>query len=340
MRHRVTSFDVAAAAGVSQSTVSRALGGSTAITEATRARVVAVAERLGYVVDARAATLRRGTTGTVAVVVICRPDEAASDINPFYFSLLGAVSAAAAEAGLETLVSFQADEASLFGRYVERGQADGVIVIGTTTNDAAWDYFRELGDSQGQGKYAFWGSPFDELEWVRSDNVAGGRLATRTLIEAGYRDIVHIGTDASAQRQFGERLVGYGEAMAAAGLDARVATIDETGDRQMQGRRAVAALLERGAPFDALFVACDSIALGVLAELQQRGVRVPEDCGVIGFDGVLAGAHSNPPLTTIQPDFAIAGALLVERMKANVEGDGPERRVPVNLVMRGSVKQS
>ncbi|MBT8388598.1 MAG: LacI family transcriptional regulator, partial [Altererythrobacter sp.] len=144
---RVTSFDVAEKAGVSQSTVSRALSGSVVITEATRTRVLEAASELGYFVDERAARLRRGHTGTLATVVISKPGGGARDVNPFSYALLGGICAAAADRGLEVLVSLQADEDKLFGHYVERGQAEGLIVIGTTANRAAWDYFRKVGET-------------------------------------------------------------------------------------------------------------------------------------------------------------------------------------------------
>ena len=334
-RHRVTSFDVAERAAVSQSTVSRALAGSSAITEVTRSKVMQAAEELGYVVDERAARLRKGKTGTLAVVVIGRPEEAASDINPFYFSLLGSVCAAAAAQNYETLVSFQSEEDSFFGKYEERGQADGLIVIGTTVNEAAWSYFRELaGDDR---PIAFWGSPFDELEWVRSDNYEGGVLATRELIAAGCTDIVHIGAVDSPQRQFRERYEGYTEAMAKAGLEPSLQSVDEALDREEQGRQAIDALADSGRSFDGLFVACDSMALGALEQLHAREISVPGQCSLIGFDGIRAGQHSNPPLTSIEPDFDVAGAMLVRT--ALGEDGSAERRVPVRLLHRGSVKR-
>nr|WP_137677659.1 LacI family DNA-binding transcriptional regulator [Parerythrobacter lutipelagi] len=333
--HRVTSFDVAAEAGVSQSTVSRALAGSSAITEETRAKVVAAAEKLGYVVDARAAMLRRGQTGTIAVVMICRRETAVSDINPFYFSLLGSVSAAAAEAGYETLVSFQSDPESLSGRYQERGQADGVIVIGTTTNDAAWAYFREL-DDRG-ATLTFWSSPYEDIEWVRSDNFEGGQIATHSLLEAGYRKIVHVGTTTSPHRQFAERYEGYAAAMEKAGLEPQLEAIDESDSREEQGRKAVSSLIDAGIEFDALFVANDNIALGALEELARRGIAVPDQCGIIGFDGIRAGSYSTPPLTSIEPDFEIAGSMLVRSVLGDKRSPD-ERRVPVHLLSRGSVR--
>ena len=334
-RLRVTSFDVAERAGVSQSTVSRALAGSSAITEPTRAKVMQAAEELGYVVDERAARLRRGKTGTLAVVIVGRPDEAASDINPFYFSLMGSVCAAAAAQGYETLVSFQSEEAQLFGKYEERGQADGIIVIGTTLNEAAWAYFRDL-STDGRA-VAFWGSPFDELEWVRSDNYEGGMIAARELLAAGCRNIVHIGALDSPQKQFRERYEGFVEALAKEGVTPQLVEVDETLDREQQGHEAIRRLHNAGSAFDGVFLACDSIALGALEELHAQGVSVPGQCSLIGFDGIRAGQHSNPPLTSIEPDFEVAGAMLVRTVLG--EDAASERRVPVRLLHRGSVRR-
>ena len=135
---RVTSFDVAAEAGVSQSTVSRALAGDPVVSEATRLRVAEAARKLNYYVDNNAARLRTGKTGTLAVVAICRPDEDRKDLNPFTYALLGTICAAASARGYETLVSFQDGPANLSGRYEEQRKADGLIVIGTTRTGQHW----------------------------------------------------------------------------------------------------------------------------------------------------------------------------------------------------------
>ena len=333
--HRVTSIDVAEKAGVSQSTVSRALSGSETITEATRRRVEQAAADLGYHVNMRAAGLRKGETGSIAIVVIGREGQGPAAINPFYYSLLGSTCAAAAERGYEALVSFQAKEDELFGHYVARRQADAVVVIGTAMNSTAWDYFRQVaGESRA---IAFWGSPFDDAVWVRSDNMEGGRLAVERLVKGGAKDIVFVGDPNSSQKQFRERFEGYQAAMQAAGLDERPAFVSIGSDRVSQGRNAIIRLTESGAPFDGLFFACDAMALGALEELALRDVNVPSAVGVVGFDGLGSGEFSNPPLTTVEPDFAEAGRLLIETALAN-EGDRAERRVPVRLVERSSVK--
>lgn len=333
--HRVTSIDVAERAGVSQSTVSRALSGSETITEATRRRVEQAAKELGYHVNARAAGLRKGETGTIAIVVIGREGEGAAAINPFYYSLLGSTCAAAAERGYEALVSFQAQEDDFFGHYVARRQADGVVVIGTATNEAAWDYFRTCAEES--EAIAFWGSPFDDAVWVRSDNAEGGRIAVERLIAGGAKRIVFVGDTGSSQRQFRERYEGYVAAMENAGLEAAEPVVAEGEDRVSQGRASIAKLCDDRADFDGLFFACDAMALGALEELSARGIAVPGQVGVIGFDGLGSGEFSSPPLTTVQPDFALAGQLLVETALARGE-ERPLRRVPVKLVERASAR--
>ncbi|MBS0254451.1 MAG: substrate-binding domain-containing protein [Proteobacteria bacterium] len=337
--YRVTSFDVAAAAGVSQSTVSRALAGDPVVSEATRARVAEAARRLNYHVDENAARLRTGRTGTLAVVVLSRTGENIRDFNPFYLALLGSICAAASQRGHETLVSFQAERERLWGRYQEQRKADGLIVLGTSENRAGWDYFAELA---AEGAHMVcWGVPGG----VRSDNVAGADLATSHLIAAGCRRIACIASETSPQRQFTERWQAHAAAMKAQGLQPRLVPITPGLGREEQGRAAIAAMLAAsgGQPdFDGIFAACDEIALGAIHALAAAGIAVPGQVGVIGFDGIRAGIHSSPPLSTIEPDFAIAGQLLVDRLLALIAGQdaGEDPLVPVRLVPRGSTARN
>nr|WP_246438470.1 substrate-binding domain-containing protein [Novosphingobium piscinae] len=282
--------------------------------------------------------MRTGRTGTLAVVVISRDGEDHKDVNPFYFSLLGAICAAASSRGHETLVSFQDAADTLFGRYEEQRKADGLIVIGTTANRTAWNYFRELGE--GGAHIVYWGSPFDEqLDWIRADNEGGARLATGHLIANGYRRIACITSDHSPQRQFKERYDGYVARMTEEGLPTRAVEIDETLPREEQGRKAVAELIASGEAFDAIFVVCDQIALGVLLELHERGLAVPGQVGVVGFDGIRSGGYAIPPLTSVEPDFQSAGTMLVDKLLMQIAGQpNAERRVRVRLVPRASSK--
>lgn len=330
---RVTSFDVAEAAGVSQSTVSRALAGSPAITEETRSRVEAAAAALGYHVDARAARLRSGRTGTLAIVVIGRAGLDPTRVSAFHYALLGSTCAAAAECGYQSLVSFQSEPGEFAWNYAAQGQADGLIVMGTSVNRAAW---ADLLATAPAGPVALWGAPFDDERWVRAANREGAVLAVERLIAAGHRKIVFVGTVDGQHPQFSERYEGYRDALHRHGL-ASAPPIAVSGDDRVEGgRAAVAAMLAQADPPDAAFAANDAIALGALEALDRAGANVPADFGVIGFDGLAAGAHAHPPLTTIEPDFAEAGRALVSRICE--PGGEPTRRVPVRLIERGSVR--
>ncbi len=335
MAFRVTAFDVAQRAGVTQPTVSRALNGSPKVSDETRARVLEAAQELGYVINQNATRLRRGETMTLAVVLIGRAGESATETNPFYFSLLGSVAAAAAARGYNLLVSFQDSPTNFFGQYDDARQADGMIVIGTTQNPEAWAYFRGL--DRPEKAWVCWGAPDDDLRWVRSENEGGGRIAARYLLDAGRRHPVFIGARASQQRQFGERYAGFAEELNKADIVPPAIDVDEGLSREEQGVEAVRSLLQSGQRFDAIFAACDLTALGVLRALAESGVSVPEQVSVIGFDGIRAGNYSSPPLTTIEPDFQQAGDLLVQNVLNRIAGEPLTlRRVPVHLVKRGS----
>lgn len=334
-RTRATSFDVAELAGVSQSTVSRALAGDPVVSELTREKVKRAAEELNYSIDQNATRLRTGRTDVIAVVVICRPGELRGDMNPFYYSLLGNICSAISAAGCDALTSFQDSAENLNGYYERNRRADGLIVIGTAENTEAWAHYREVAASGAH--MACWGAPYPDQNWIRSDNVVGGEIAGRALLEKGYTDIVYIGSVTSLQRQYTERFEGYSKAMRAAGHTPVMVQIDPSLSRIGQGREAVRKMIDSGMKFDGIFAACDQIAMGAMQELQAQGISVPGQVGVVGFDGISAGQHMVPPLTTIEPDLPLAAELLVKRLKALMAGKpSDECLVPVRLLTRGS----
>ncbi|HMO74772.1 MAG TPA: LacI family DNA-binding transcriptional regulator [Sphingopyxis sp.] len=331
---RPTSFDVAERAGVSQSTVSRALRGSPGVNAETRARVSAAARELGYVVDRHASSLRLKSSETIALVTICRPGEDRSAINPFYFALLGSIAEATSARRFNLLVSFQESPDNFRADFVASGLADAMIVIGTTSNDAAWDYFAQ---AQASGlDFVCWGSPGAPFHWMRSDNDAGGRLAAEHLVASGRRRIAFLGPADSAQRQFDERREGLTAALAAHGLTPIVWPAVPAADRHAQGAQGARDLLAAHPDVDAVFAASDMLALGVLQGLKEAGRRVPQDVALIGFDGIRAGTLADPALTTIEPDLDAAGEALVAMALEDDEHVRDGTRVPVRLALRGS----
>lgn len=338
-RQRVTSYEVAEKAGVSQSTVSRALKGHPSVALATRERIAEVAKSLNYQVDVWGSRMRTGAIDTLALVVISRPEDGVSGCNPVHYTLLAATCAAASRQGLETIVSFQNTLDNVRASYELERKALGMIVIGTSENLLAWDCFRA--QAQAGAHLVCWGTPYADLPWVRADNHGGGAMATRHLIAQGAREIVFLGGDAGGPPQFAERAAGYAQAMGEAGLRPRIEPLCvapgvDGATRAERGHHAMRRLLAQGAPIDGVFAACDDIALGALAALREAGGDAPA-IRVIGFDGTRQGGLSSPALCSIEPDFARAGELLVERFMAlHEEREAPELRVPVRLVVRES----
>ncbi len=331
---RPTSFDVAERAGVSQSTVSRALRGSPGVNAETRARVSAAARELGYVVDRHASSLRLKSSETVALVTICRPGEDRSAINPFYFALLGSIAAATSARGFNLLVSFQESPDNFRADFVASGLADAMIVIGTTSNRAAWQFFAE---AQASGlDFTCWGSPGDPFHWMRSDNEVGGRLAAEHLVARGRRRIAFVGPQQSPQRQFDERREGFTAALNAHGIAPIIVAPPAAPDRHAQGLAAAARLLANHPHVDAVFAASDMLALGVLQGLKDAGRRVPDDIALIGFDGIRAGTLVDPALSTIEPDLDAAGEALVAMALEDMDHCRSGTRIPVRLSLRGT----
>ena len=331
---RPTSFDVAERAGVSQSTVSRALRGSPGVNAETRARVTAAARELGYVVDRHASSLRLKSSETIALVTICRPGEDRSAINPFYFALLGSIAAATSARGFNLLVSFQESEANFRADFVASGLADAMIVIGTTSNRAAWDYFAA---AQASGlEFVCWGSPGDPFHWMRSDNESGARMAADHLVASGRRRIAFVGPDKSPQRQFDERRGAFQRALAAHGIEPLLLAPPSAPDRHAEGVAAAARLVADHPDVDAVFAASDMLALGLLQGLSDAGRRVPQDVALIGFDGIRAGTLAHPALTTLEPDLDAAGEALVAMALEDHEHTRTGTRIPVRLAVRGT----
>ncbi len=332
---RPTSFDVAERAGVSQSTVSRALRNSPGVNAETRARVSAAARELGYVVDRHASSLRLKSSETIALVTICRLGEDRSAINPSISRCSAASPPPPSARGFNLLVSFQESEANFRADFVASGLADAMIVIGTTSNRAAWDYFA---DAQSSGlDFVCWGSPGSPFHWMRSENDIGGQLAAEHLVATGRRHIAFVGPAAAAAapvRRAPRRLY-----RGARGTRHRPGRGRATRRRRppRAGRVAAVQALLAGYPeTDAIFAASDMLASRRAAGAQGRGRRVPEDVALIGFDGIRAGTLADPALTTLEPDLDAAGEALVAMALEDDERTRSGTRIPVHLVVRGS----
>ena len=334
-QRRPTSFDIAALAGVSQPTVSRALSGNPSVSDETRRRVLEAAEQLHYKVDKNASGLRRQQSKTLALLFFEEwPDGAI--INPFYLSLVGPMVRRCAEHGYDLLISFQQLSSDWHVDYEDARKADGIVLLGYG------DYLKyrpRLEQLVARGAhFVRWGTGGEGAlgTTVSSDNEQGGFDATTHLLQRGRRRIAFIGTAGPGFPEVQERWRGYCRALHAAGIEPHQKLQIDAAPDEGEGRAAAMQLLQRGVDFDAVFAASDVAAIGALHALQQAGRGVPETA-VVGFDDIPAARLASPPLTTITQDPHQAADALIDALIESIEtGSSHDRVLPVRLTVRQS----
>ena len=336
-QRRPTSFDIAALAGVSQPTVSRALSGNPSVSEATRARVLAAAEQLNYKVDKNASGLRRQQSRTLALLFFEEPSADGALINPFYLSLLGPMVRCCAAHGYDLLISTQQLSSDWHVDYEDSRKADGIILLGYGDYIESQPKLRKL--IANGAHFVRWGSAGDAQvgATVSSNNEQGGFDATAHLLGQGRRRIAFIGTAEPRCPEFLERWRGYSRALAAAGIESDQRLRVDADPSEGAGHAAVLELQERGVAFDAVFAASDVAAIGAMHALQQSGRSVPDEVAIVGFDDIAVASLSSPPLTTVRQDARAAAEALVETLLRAIEsGDAENRLLPVKLIVRES----
>lgn len=332
---RPTSFDIAYRAGVSQSTVSRALRGDPNVNEETRRKIEAIARELKYKVDKNASSLRRQRSNTIAVLFFEDPSPDPSAINPFFLSMLGSITRACAKRSNDLLISFQKVAQDWNEDYDDSGKADGLILLGYGDYLTYRPHLEQLVE-QGT-RFVRWGAAQQGEPGlsIGSDNFSGGRLVAEHLIGLGRRHIAFLGDASSHYPEFSERFSGFLAAMDAAGLTPGP-QIDAVSSEE-SGMAAAAQLIGSGYQFDAIVSASDLIAAGALHWLRDAGVEVPRDVALTGYDDLPAASLVNPPLTTVAQDTWAAGEKLVDTLLKLIAGEAVESQVlPVKLIVRKS----
>lgn len=332
-----TSFDIAFRAGVSQPTVSRALRGDRSVSAATRERIEAIARELNYAVDRNASSLRSQRSNTIALLFFEDPTPDESMINPFFLAMLGSITRACANHGLDLLISYQRMEDDWHKKYQDSMRADGLILLGYGDYTLYASKLEEL--VRNGTHFARWGSVSSDTSGstIGSDNLGAGRLVGEHLLETGRRRIAFIGHADGHYPEFAHRYDGMCAVLREAGIEPDPALQRDAITTEEAGQAATADLIASGARFDAIFAGSDLIAIGALRALAEAGLSVPGDVAVVGFDDIPSASLTSPPLTTIQQDMKGAGERLVEALVAQIEGgELPGTRLPVRLVVRGS----
>jgi LacI family transcriptional regulator len=324
--------EVSQLARVSVATVSRVLNGRVPVTEAKRASVLAAVAQLGYEPNVFARSLATNRSGGIGVIV----NELSS---PYYSGVIQGIESVVEAQGMHLLVSSGHAGRLLETKAVEflrQRRPDALIVQLEATTDAdlaAW--------SEHDLPIVVLGRYIDSLapRCIHLDNHLGGYLATRHLIDRGHRRIAHI-AGKPALKDARDRLAGYRRALLEAGIGYDDALVVDGGFLEQGGQEGMQRLLERDLGFTAVFAANDQSAAGALHTMRTRGVRIPDDISLIGYDDVLLARYLYPALTTVRQPFVEMGqAAAMLALSALSAGDPKEvrRQFDPVLVERASV---
>lgn len=322
-----TMAHVARRAGVSHQTVSRVLNDASAVRPETRDRVLQAIAELGYRRNSAARALVTRRSGLIGVIV---------DELPLYgpASTVTGIAEAARAAGYGvTLDPLFSIDGSTLAAAIEHHLSQSVeaIVLVTAHGEAPDESLLRSIDVPLIALDGFLG---EGAPTAGVDQRAGGAMATRHLLDLGHRHIAHI-TGPPGWPQADDRSNGYHDALAQAGVDPGPVVPGDWSPRV--GHDGVARILDEDPLVTAIFVANDQMAMGTLRALAERGLRVPEDVSVVGFDDIPEAAYFQPPLTTIRQDFASLGHAAVRLVVDALAGeDLTSAYVPPRLMARAS----
>lgn len=324
---RPTLRDVAREAGVSYQTVSRVINNNEHVASHTRNQVMKAINTLGFRPNRAAQIMQTERSQTIEVVIFY------AGFNIFLYEM----ARTAQQLGYHFVISAITEQE--FVHTLESAAArfvDGLILVPMAPLDIDYESLMELTD----------GIPFvqigarlgEHLPSVIYDQVQGGRLATQHLIDLGHRQIAEISGPLRNHDAY-DRHISWTATLKEQGLSI---ALSEEGDFSIEGGyQAMNRLLDRGEPFTAVFVANDSMAFGAHTALRQRGLRVPDDISVIGFDDIPEAAHFVPGLTTVRQDFYLLGRLAIEYLVSLIgDPNTPvhQRVLPPRLIVRESTR--
>ncbi|MEP6639031.1 MAG: LacI family DNA-binding transcriptional regulator [Chloroflexota bacterium] len=328
-----TIADVARRAEVSTATVSRVLAGLGRASPETRDRVMAAASALDYRPSGVARSLKRQSTKTLGLIV--------TDIeNPYFPELVRAVEDAARAEGYTILLCNASDdperEAGYLDLLVER-RVDGLIIAASSLGGRHQEW---LAAAPLPVVLVNTAAPEVDLPAIHSDNRAGSRLAARHLLELGHRSFGYL-TAPPRNLDAPDRLAGVKDALAEVGLDPRgivvVAGVALVGG----GEAAMLELLDRAPGTTAVLAYNDLMAIGAMRAIRRRGLGVPRDISLIGFDDVAFAAYVEPPLTTLRQSTTEMGYWavnqLTERLHGGRDGVAPGPKAPARAGTRAPV---
>lgn len=336
--HKLTLADLAKLAGVSTSTVSRALNDNPLIKQATRERLQALAKAHNFSLNRAASRLRTQKTNVVAVILNLTDETDQSISDPFLLKVVGDLNLALNKKGYELLLSNSLMATDDWTNYfINSSRADGIIVVG---QGKSANKINEV--AQSGAPIVVWGDPQVKASYpiVGSNNELGGYLATTHLIESGCRKILFLGDYEHAE--LSQRHQGYCRALAEHQLDnddVFTLSIDITSKVAYSALNQ--AILTHGLFFDGIVAASDMVALGAMKALKERYIGVPNDVAIVGFDDIAMAELFHPSLTTIKQNTQVAAVTMVEQLLKQFNGQPTHANmIDIELIKRNSTAKS
>jgi DNA-binding LacI/PurR family transcriptional regulator len=330
---RLQMSDIAKMAGVSTSTVSRALAGSPLVNAETTAKVLALVERESYTVNMGAKLLRTGANRTVAVVVPFDPATRQHVSDPFFLSILGRLADSLTEKGYDML--FTRVDVNRLDRVADvfhTGKASGIIMIGQ------WTHHEQLNSLVDQGvPLVVWGAklPSQRYTTVGTDNEWGGYISTRHLLARGRKRVFFLGEASSPESA--QRYAGFKRAHAEQKITLTAANLLACNPMAELAEARLHRALDEGIEIDGIVAASDLLAMGAINTLRSRNIAVPGKVAVVGYDDIPVAKFFTPALTTVAQPLEIGADALVDSILAVIRG---ESVLPKSLTTELRVRDS
>lgn len=328
-----TIYDLAELAGVSAATVSRALAGKNVVNSATAERIRKLAQQNGFQPSALARNLRTRKTGAIGVVIPLGHERAQHISDPFFMTIIGCLADELTERDFDLVLSrVIPDKPNWLEAMIAKARVDGFIIIGQSDQSAvldaaarsylpmvAWGAF-----TQGQSHCS-----------VGTDNFLGGQMAMRHLVERGCRRVAFLGNTRAIE--IAQRLQGARAVQQEYGSDVDLAEVPTHLAPELSAPDIHAYLDQAEQLPDGIFAASDMIALAAVQALVNRGLSIPADVRIVGFDDLPIAQSIIPPLTTIRQDIASGATQMVDCLLKRIEGKQTGSIIlNPNLIVRGS----
>ena len=305
--------DIARKAGVSKSTVSRALKNDSRVNDRTKEKILKIAQKYNYKPNKVAQSLAENNTKTLAVI-LPSPPRTLSD--PFFLEFLHGINNASYQYGYSlTIPPMEKGDFSHFKKINSELNVDGVILTEPELNDPRIDYLKSKDIS-----FVFNGNPLSDgdLSWIDIDNKKGAYQAVNYLIKNGHKNIAALSGPLNLTAAY-SRLEGYYQALEENDLTINENWVIESDFTEDGGYLSSKKLLKFHRRITAVFVANDLMALGTIKSLKDTGVKIPEDISIVAFDGIKLGEFIDPALTTVRNSSVKKGEKAVELLTKIIE---------------------